>query len=91
MVAALGGAEITANVLRSKASLHILPGTEDRLRALRHVCSALPRAAQALEDQVRQLSCNRAESCSIPGVVTGCEHSAARVAQQIYNVVHQGG
>ena len=66
-VSALGGAEITAVVLRSKASLHILPGTEDRLRALRHVCSALPRAAQALNDEVRQLSCTQAERCTTPG------------------------
>lgn len=77
VVAALGGAEMTAVVLRSKASLHILPGGEDRLRALRHVCSALPRAAQALDDQVRQLSCDQAERCSIAGMVAGRVHSAA--------------
>ena len=47
---------VTTQLLGCNASHHIIPGKEDRLRALQHVYSALPRTAQALPEQVRQLS-----------------------------------
>ena len=46
---------MTTYLLRCEASLHILPGEEERLRALQHVSAALPRTAQALNEQARQL------------------------------------
>ena len=55
IVGSIAATEIVTGLLRSKASLHIIPDTEDRLRALRNVCSAMPYAAQALFEQVRQL------------------------------------
>ena len=57
--AAYGGTSIACHLLCCNASQHIIPCEEERLRALRHVCSALPRTAQALYKQVSQ-----AELCS---------------------------
>ena len=37
----------------------IIDAAEDRLRALQHVCSALPRTARALHEQARQLGCTQ--------------------------------
>ena len=54
--AAWGGVSITCHTLCCGASQRILYGEEERLRALRHVCSALPRTAQALQKQVRPLT-----------------------------------
>ena len=39
---------------------------EERLRALRHVCSAMSRTAQALPEQVRQLSSAQADRRAAP-------------------------
>ena len=44
---------VTTHMLVCEASHRIIIGEDDRLRALQHVCSALPRAAQALHEQVR--------------------------------------
>ena len=41
-----------AQLLTFRASQRIIPGKEMRMRALQHVCLALPHTAQ-----VRQLSC----------------------------------
>lgn len=41
--------------------LPIISGEEERLRALQHVCFALPRTAQALSNHVRPLSYARAD------------------------------
>ena len=46
---------MTTYLLSCEASLHIIPGETERLRALQHVCAALPRTAQALSEQVRPL------------------------------------
>ena len=48
---------ITAQLLVCGASLDIISGEEERLGALRHVCLALPRMAQAFHEQVRHLCC----------------------------------
>ena len=55
MEAAIGAVSITAKLLVCGASLDIIAGEGGRLGALRHVCLALPRMAQALHEQVRQL------------------------------------
>lgn len=56
IAAAHGGMSLVAQLLLCQASSRIIPGEEERLRALRHVCAALPRTAQALLKQVRQPS-----------------------------------
>ena len=50
---------MATHMLVCEASHRIIPGEEERLRALQYVCLALPRTAQALHEQVRQLSCAR--------------------------------
>ena len=56
VAAAHGGLSITAQLLFREASPRLITSEEQRLRALQHICSALPRTAQALDEQVRQLS-----------------------------------
>ena len=51
-----GGMSVVAQLLFREASPRMITGEEERLRALRDICSALPRTAQALDEQVRQLS-----------------------------------
>ena len=53
----LAAACSATQILCCAASLHMIKDVEDRLRALQHVCLALPRTAQALYEQVRPLSC----------------------------------
>ena len=53
--AAYCGVTVTAPLLCFP--LHIITGEEEKLRALQHVCFALPRTAQVLSDHVRPLSC----------------------------------
>ena len=48
---------MTKHSLCCGASDRLMTSEEDRLRALRHMCSALPRTAQALHEQARQPSC----------------------------------
>ena len=52
---------ITAQLLMCGVSPDIIADEEERRGALEHVCLALPRMAQALYEQVRQLSCAQAE------------------------------
>ena len=59
--AAFGAMSMTGLSLCCPASNRMITSEEERLRAMRHMCSALPRAAQALFEQVRQLSCALAE------------------------------
>lgn len=47
--------DVTTGILCCYALQHSL-SEEERLRAARHVCSALPRTARELPEQVRQLS-----------------------------------
>ena len=51
---------IVTQLLVTKSSQRIFTSEEERLRALRLVCSALPRTAQALHEQVRRPSCAQA-------------------------------
>ena len=68
---------MTTFMLTCQASQRIITGEEDRLRALRHTCSALPRMAQALPEQVRQLSYallewDAAPPCQVACVLKSC-------------------
>ena len=56
LAAAQGGMCMMTYLLCCEASPRIVTCEEDRLRALQHVCAALPRTAQALAEQVRRLS-----------------------------------
>ena len=76
------------NILCSHALLHSI-SEEERLRAVRHVCAALPRTAQALPEQVRQLrraQAGRPHRSCLPRLL-----SAARLAERIHAQVHQSG
>ena len=53
MAGACHAMSMTAHMLVCEASHRIISGEDERLRALQHVCSALPRTGQALHEQVR--------------------------------------
>ena len=53
MSAAYSAMSMTSQLLSLRALLKCF-SEEERLRALRHVCSALPRTAEALPEQARQ-------------------------------------
>ena len=74
---------MTTLLLICEASPRIIPGDEERLRALQLVCTALPRTAQALHDQVRQPSC--ASACiqrTLSARAPGAAHSAVEEAHE---------
>ena len=61
-------------MLCSKTSERIITSDEERLRALQHVCLAIPRTAQALQEEVRQAgrravprTCAARGSAALPG------------------------
>ena len=43
-----------------------MASAEDRPRALQHMCLAIPRTAQALHEEVRQLGCAQADKRAAP-------------------------
>ena len=57
--------DVTTAILCCYALKHSM-SEEERLRALRHVCSALPRTAQALPEQVRPLGSAWADRRAAP-------------------------
>ena len=52
--AAYESIRMIAQVLVSKACERIITSEDERLRALQHMCLAIPRTAQALHEEVRQ-------------------------------------
>ena len=81
-MAALGGMAMTSLLLICNASPRIILGEEERLRALRHACSALPRTAQALYDQVRQPSCAAFYRAVLSARAPGAAHGMAEEAHE---------
>ena len=51
------GMTAICSLLCSKSTQHMFPDEDERLRALQHMCLALPRTAQVLYEQVRQACC----------------------------------
>ena len=81
VVAACQGMEL-ATTLLCCAALQRSLGEEGRLRALRHVCAALPRTAQALPEQVRQLSSSVRLTGALPTPSHGYTACSAPCAQR---------
>ena len=65
--AAYNGMNVTVALLASY-NVHRGINEEERLRALRRICSAMLRTAQALPEQVRQLSHAQADKRAAPRV-----------------------
>ena len=61
----------------------IIDVEEDRLRALQHVCSALPRTTRALDEQARLLGCAQGEGCA--AIASHALHMCSALRARDYN------
>ena len=76
------------SLLGCKARQQCMDGEEERLRALRAVCSALPRTAQALQEQARQLSCAQTDRRAVSELHGSCACGTCMAAQQLCEQGH---